>query len=78
MGTLLLVIAIVAVPVYVVARAADTFGWPLLIGGVVAIVVAVSLLKAAYARSVEAERLDAIEARRNALLQNMATLASSP
>ncbi len=60
---------IVGVPVYAINKAGQAVGWPVLLGGIVAAMVAIGMYRAARARAAEAERLKRIEERRNALMQ---------
>ena len=54
---------------YAVAKAGETLGWPLFIGGLIGLVAAVIWFRVARAKSLEADRVRQIEERRAALLQ---------
>jgi hypothetical protein len=69
LGVLVALGLLIGVPIYAVQKTGEALGWPVLIGGVVAFIAAVILLRVARARAVEAARTRQLEKRRNALLQ---------
>jgi hypothetical protein len=60
---------LIGLPIYAVVKTGEMLGWPLFIGGTIALIVAVVWFRIARARSLEAERVKRIQTRREALLQ---------
>lgn len=69
LGALIVWGAIIGLPVYLIVKAGEAVGWPVLIGGVAALIVGILWYRHAQAKADEAERARQIEARRSALLQ---------
>jgi hypothetical protein len=69
LGSLIVVALLIGLPVYVIVKAGETVGWPLFIGGIVALIAVIVCFRIVRARSLEADRLRRIDERRAALLQ---------
>ena len=68
LGALVMLGAIIGLPIYAVGKAGDAVGWPILLGGAFAVLLAIHFYRRAQASATEAERIRGIEARRAELL----------
>src|ERR1700722_15039752 len=68
LGALVMIGAIIGLPIYAVGKAGDAVGWPVLLGGAFAVLLAIHFYRRAQANAAEAERVKAIDARRAELL----------
>jgi hypothetical protein len=68
-GALVVLAIVVGVPIYLVKKAGESVGWPVLIGGAIAVVAAIICFRVARAKAAEAERLRQLEQRRQELLR---------
>jgi len=67
-GAVVFLVIVVGLPLYLISKAGDAVGWPVLISGSVALLVGIALYRAARARALEAGRIRRLEERRAALL----------
>jgi hypothetical protein len=69
LGARIVIGAVIGLPIYFLMKLGEAVGWPLLIGGAVALLIAYASLHIAHTKAKEAERLRQISARRAALFQ---------